>query len=143
MIQASELRIGNWVINYGKHVCIEADDIVDCHHQPECYDPIPLTPEILEKLGFECRSGVSEMDNGRTHSYVWASLKIPGNQFEIKYEYQSPCENKAYHQGHERFSITAGFGEWNSGEVELKYLHQLQNLYRDLSGTELDVPEKL
>jgi hypothetical protein len=79
MIQASELRIGNWLhykVDYYhptleiqiKHDKFEQVDTIDydhlltdqlpdsyCinHNDRKNYYPIPLTPEILEKCGFK------------------------------------------------------------------------------------------
>ena len=53
MIAPNELRIGNWVkIGYVPHMVIDGKHIdLYC----EDYQPIPLTPEILEKCGFTQR----------------------------------------------------------------------------------------
>lgn len=67
MIKASELRIGNWVrrlnnTNFLKVVMIDIDgsvkfDGLDEHlfdlYENQGIEPIPLTPEILEKCRFE------------------------------------------------------------------------------------------
>jgi len=50
MIKANELRIGNWVmegIEFHKIDYRESD-----FFHVEIFEPIPLTPEILEKAGF-------------------------------------------------------------------------------------------
>lgn len=58
MIQPNELRIGNWV-NYGdtnKPYKIDLGDFVEIGMKEidlSYFNPIPLTPEILEKAGFE------------------------------------------------------------------------------------------
>lgn len=50
MIAANELRIGNWVEQDGrpKRVSLQDDDF----WHTERFEPIPLTPELLEKIGF-------------------------------------------------------------------------------------------
>ena len=121
MIQASELRIGNWAINYGKHVCIEADDIVDCHHQPYSYEPIQLTPEILEKAGF------TERNNEES--------KFSGVELDVFYTPRGPFS----------FGIALYINcFWFKHQddflgVELKNVHQLQNLYFAITGEELQI----
>lgn len=53
-LKASDLRIGNWVNNYkGGPVKITATGIKIADIEEDFFNPIPLTPEILEKCGFE------------------------------------------------------------------------------------------
>lgn len=54
MIQANELRIGNWVkSNIYQQVTVEILDwLSNDRHNHDSLQPIPLTPEILEKCGF-------------------------------------------------------------------------------------------
>jgi hypothetical protein len=68
-MKANELRIGNWVDVNGKFCKVQSisDDGINYtdetdHYEDQSYnyilwcsifDPIPLTPEILEKAGFE------------------------------------------------------------------------------------------
>ena len=74
--------------------------------------PIPLTPEILEKSGF-----VKQME--------WTyCIEIQVGQKLV------------YYLGEKGWSI----GNKNYSDFEnLKYLHQLQNLYHALTGEELEV----
>lgn len=85
MVNASELRIGNWAVNYGNYVCIEADDIVDCHYSPESYDPISLTPEILEKAGFRIDPN-SKKHAGKVHRCQGITINLETSR--IKYLHQ-------------------------------------------------------
>lgn len=72
-MKADELMIGDWVYYihtedgiapYKEVICIKAEDlcrdacIIETH-----YEPIPLTPEILEKNGFERREDLVESEN--------------------------------------------------------------------------------
>ena len=56
MIQANELRLGNWVTfchpKTEYNIQIPAYDIYLCSIGDRAYKGIPLTPEILEKAGF-------------------------------------------------------------------------------------------
>ena len=53
MISANELRIGNWYVNqWGEYLQVDAD-LFGADNLESYPIPIPLTPEILEKLGFE------------------------------------------------------------------------------------------
>jgi hypothetical protein len=55
MIQENELRIGNWVFMDNRRYHKWAD--VDYTCNPDDFSPIPLTPELLEKCGFEYSEG--------------------------------------------------------------------------------------
>jgi len=89
------------------------DDILQTQttHKPlEEFEPILLTPDILEKCGFENIDA-----NDQYSSYKKESLTIrimAGNSTRAKI---SDCE------------------------FVCQYLHQLQNLYFDLTGEELEV----
>jgi len=67
---AAELRIGNWVIlqqddngiqRYNHDV--DAIDIAVAVDNPERFSPIPLSPELLEAMGFEERQESWEHPN--------------------------------------------------------------------------------
>ena len=104
-----ELRIGNWVeyplIGFKKiRAGEDIDDISD-----NAGMPIPLSPEILEKAGFE-KDSVGYFNNG-----IYC-MKFNNN------------------------TCKWSFGEWYMGQFcEIKYLHQLQNLYFALTGEELNI----
>lgn len=126
MIKKEELRIGNKV-NYHNDstlfTVIEIDTLgirvvneeQETWIEYDCFSPIPLTPEILEKCGFvKTLSGsYTIMDED-----CWLTTIIGG------YIY-SKCYS----------SNTGEFFE--VGQV--KYLHQLQNLYFALTGIELTI----
>jgi len=75
--------------------------------------PIPLTPEILEKCGFK------KLNN------AWVPIDYSATDY-LKWSF-TIWDNKD------------GTYRYNSAEFipELKYLHQLQNLYYALTGEEL------
>lgn len=128
MIAANELRIGNWVIiPIGAVIKTRSIDDTgintgfDDGYLLSVINPIPLTPEILEKCGFKW---VDKNDNNRIyyfrdidedHSLSWDERK------KIIY---LDCTDGYYDI---YFNNTA------------KYLHQLQNLYFALTGEELKV----
>lgn len=109
MIQANELRIGNWVEKFTDwedslgYSPILPEEFLAIHTKPERVNPIPLTEEILLKCGFE------------KYGDFWYVL---GN---IKIEVTT--------RGYFRFS----------GYVRIYHLHQLQNLIFALTGEELEV----
>lgn len=124
-IKASELRIGNFVECYGRLIkCIglysdrfyyEAVDPhkgFRSHTAFEMLQPIPLTSEILEACGFD--------------NWVGETLSIEvGDDLYINWT------NGAFEIGRS--------GNCQGGEERKMYLHQLQNLYFDLTGEELNV----
>jgi len=123
MIKAHELRVGNWVKNkidtYVKVLNIQEetinqifdDDGVVGSYRIDYFEPIPLTPEILEKCGL---------------SNVWIkeSWIIVEDRFDLElFGYAMKVRNSSH-----------------TKEIEFayfKYLHQLQNLYFALTGEEL------
>jgi hypothetical protein len=108
MIQLNEIREGNLVYEFGKVHTISFKD--DDHWHLENFQPIPLTPEILRKCGFEANNGKRLIND------VW--LVIHENEANIYDLYKN---------------------ETVQMRIELKYLHQLQNLYFALTQTELNI----
>jgi hypothetical protein len=109
-MKANELRIGNWITEFttahpnGKNIQLDwisrDDDFENCR-------AIPLTPEILEKCGFETPDGYIDT---------------------VKYK--------------DGVMIDFNRGKYllrENNRIEIKYLHQLQNLYFSLTGEELEV----
>ena len=127
MIQSNELRIGNWVEwvfpnrnnqpNKFQFCEIESirTSLVGVLGSAYGYDqiqPIPLTPEILEKCGFEKTNRIDFGEPNPCYTNFSLSLMIRHNSYFI---------------------------DWMGGNIEVKYLHQLQNIYFSLTGEELDV----
>lgn len=126
MIQPNELRIGNWVqrpedirnsIIDGDRIYFPIDHtmIRDCEYYKEnwAFEGIHLTPEILEKCGFV---------------RVSIGYNYPGSVFSL---YQSNNPN--------RQNILPCWNEQICSDVPVKYLHQLQNIFHSLTGTELPI----
>jgi len=127
MIQANELRIGNWYDF--------ANPMAGGEHSPQqltTYDeflsfenysrPIPLTTEILEKCGFN--GNVLLLGKRGVCSKEWHLLATNYKDrvtVNLAYDYDD-CAYAAYDFEH---------------DTNVKYLHQLQNLYFALTGTEL------
>jgi len=116
MIQANELRIGNWVYaayinNTSMKICsIEYTEGKD----DDLYNPIPITSEILEKAGF---------DGDDSRNDYW----LHDNENDIHLRIA--------------FHIHDGVTEWNGIRLfeHIPHLHQLQNLYFALTGEELPI----
>lgn len=131
MVKANELRIGNWMSFHGE-LAIQVKTIgeslvnetvrTDSENRIVSYDgchvnylePIQLTPEILRKCGFE---KVSKWDYSLNRLVLHDMLSERDEDME------------AY--------IKAG--KENIFLKNIKYLHQLQNLFYSLTGEELQL----
>lgn len=114
MINANELRVGNWVVEVGfpknnsRHFSkVEKIDLYD--EDPPTYEPVLLTPEIIENFGFK-------YDGKYFNKSIYFLIKN-GESFD--------------------------FGEWyQGGYVKIKNLHHLQNLWFALTNEELMIDEQ-
>ena len=125
-MKANELRIGNILMFTDspakREWIIRGQDIAYAEKDPDWlnlfFDPIPLTPEWLERLGFK-ESGVY----GRNDSY------------------KSPCGHYFMEKKHIKEYADYSLKDYNTGQFinsfEIKYVHELQNLYFALTGQEL------
>ena len=122
MIAPSELRIGNYVL-IGSLVWTPIDGILSsqvfaCNGVGINYidiDPIPITPEWLERLGFETKTGYVIMGRIGLSPTTWIDIMNNGTA-EV-------C------------------GQWNESVAvsPCKYIHELQNLYHAITGNELKI----
>ena len=122
MIQAKDLRIGNWVMYDNK--IFEVDTIsmefptlntIEFGIGVVKWDklnPIPLTEELLIKCGFKKINHI--------HGYSFWAMGIKGGRPKIDI-YESRTEYMGYSVKH------------------VQYLHQIQNLYFTLTGKELEI----
>jgi len=121
-MKATELRIGNQImftIKFDKQpediISITANDFTLCMKYPDNYKPIPLTEEWLLKFGFEKQGHVKFIGEAYDRFVLGKNGIYSVN--EIAYIY-----------------------EVNDHDLcELKYVHQLQNLYFSLTGEELTI----
>ena len=125
-MDAKELRIGCWVMDpLGTYMQVEQigdhvnSDYVAARSKngswgQNLFEPIPLTPEILEKAG----AYVSKIMSG----YV---LPLKGKTEIIRI--------------HKTIIADGYYWEWGTHAVKLGHLHQLQNLYFALTGEELNI----
>lgn len=124
MLKANELRVGNKIMQHwdyddvgpNSHEVIHTIEPYECMllFEKDIYSPIPLTPEILEKCGFENRSASTD------YLFSLGDIHIGGSQKRFLPSYWGESGLEAYGN-------------------ELKYLHQLQNIYFALTGEELQV----
>lgn len=142
MIQAKELRIGNLasvsenneqpkyiIVSQIKNRGVVSHNLENSgHFLFEKLLPIPLTNEILEKCGFELSNKYLETYN-------------------IKYTGECTIQDLEFYQSRD---ISTIIRQWENYEdsnnnyryislYNIKYLHQLQNLYYALTGEELIV----
>ncbi len=129
-LSANELRIGNWIENniaefpdnyfqvleVGETLKLKQWNDIDFYHIAD-FQPIPLTPEILEKCGFV-------KDN--TSQYGGFCIGIgEGEQIRIVND-----ETIGWHWPMHGFC-----------RPKVNYLHQLQNLIHALTGIEIPITE--
>jgi hypothetical protein len=112
-MKAEDLRIGNWINEFGIPRQTKPLDIVGLRQIEQaskiCIDltPIPLTEEWLLKFGFE-------KINHRTEGIIYQNKWL-------------------------RFTETF-YADWRGGAIgKIQYVHQLQNLYFALTGNELTI----
>ena len=123
-MKASELMINrNYLFNGNEQVM--TPNKLKAVIQTGDYDsiqPIPLTEEWLEKFGFVCTwCGQGDGQTWELNTPNQLPIVIHGDMYPLYFDYS---EN----------------GSWMYG-AELKYVHQLQNLYFALTGQELKIKE--
>lgn len=129
MIQANDLRIGNLLKFNEETVDVESigfdgvnlrggyDWSIDCEFNYDELEPIPLTEDILLKCGFvKHKAGIGGCD-------MWQGM----DAWEMDDEW-------LFRGSPERGLKLIGY--FNSN---IQYLHQLQNLYFALTGSELNI----
>jgi hypothetical protein len=118
MIKPEELRIGNYYLIGDTAIRLgqKAFELLIVFNTVDRLTPIPLTPEILEKCGFE----LNKYNSTYGHSGIGYLCLEPLNQGQ--YDVIPICDNgKAINK------------------KPLQHLHQLQNLYYTLTGEELNL----
>ena len=125
-MKAEELRIGNWFsedfhVDESKqtYAQITAEDILDLYDDPldDFYQPIPITEEWLLRFGFYYQSS--------DKNYVVKSKQENNNS--IKKIDGDWCYNNDYSDAACYFV------------TDIKYVHQLQNMYYVLNEEELTI----
>ncbi len=115
-MKASELRLRNYYNGDGIYYKINITDLQNLIDDPQddFYQPIPLTEDILLKCGIELK--FEELESGSRMSY-WVK-----GAFDLEIGADGKICFEVY-----------------SHYIEVKYLHQLQNLYFALTGEELNI----
>lgn len=123
----NELRIGNYIkfhgnsTDYHKMTLLDFAEIHDDSSEMQYYNPIPITEEILLKFGFEER----KHENGN-------SYKLLIHYHNGYKDYIDMCNKGSWIS----FITTNGSDGWVFPK-EIKYVHQLQNIYYSLTYKEL------
>jgi hypothetical protein len=123
MINANELRIGDWVIEKGNIKQVYSIS----NHNAKDYskiEPIPLTIDWLANFGFL-------KSNLKRHCYINLYYRIWLNDNRLL-----GAKYKRFYISHiseNRFSLDVGGRKY----IDIKYVHQLQNIYFSLTGNEL------
>jgi len=110
-MKATELRIGNWVHDVVGDFQINGHQIDMLERRVVTYKPIPLTEEWLIKFGFELEG----------------------------YYKKYPLYSVMQHDESELICIGSINDSGNICCSNVKYVHQLQNLYFSLTGKELEL----
>ena len=122
-MKASELRIGNSIMQDDDLVFVTWWRLELMENNKIEYKPIPLTEEWLLEFGFD------KLENDIPTYY-----KCFGNLIEDDYEFSF----NIYIDSEQNYFITV-FGR----KIIIKYVHQLQNLYHALTGEELIIKDEV
>lgn len=150
-LSVRELRVGNYLMKDGIMVRIDARSIFDIWEQTKDYQPILLTEEIMTKfrreirpdfcpIEFDCRPPqVRQIENNFWSSWINDDYKL----------HLSPNYDSIWNDGEPTKSKETKFWFiWYSGiswflpikdihQNPLRYVHELQNLFYQLSGYDL------
>lgn len=126
-MEANELRLGTSIkfCNSDRIVTVNPQVIQRIFNGSEDYEPIPLTEEWLLKFGFESSVGFEDQKYDPDDEYA--------NQFEytldsgISHRDFICCPSKGW---------VIKIGDYDD-ELEIRYVHEFQNLFFALKGKEL------
>jgi hypothetical protein len=154
MIQANELRIGDWIADRGgKEWQIESWECSNkvsakepefnlpsfsfrVHPMTEYVDylqPIPITEEWLLKAGFELYDYEPNEEGDEFPDFIYMSYKITPPEKLYYYTITNTPEDGGYFD----FCIKVQFADYVMLS-SIQHVHQLQNLYFALTGKELE-----
>jgi hypothetical protein len=116
MIDPKELRLGNYIKEGNETILVDEDfiEVLMGARNYYSFEPIPLTPEIMEAAGF--------------------GVDISRIEYEPKISYNVTCAG--YMLAFNLRDIEVFVKPYKSN---ILYLHQLQNLYFALTGKELEI----
>lgn len=118
-MEARELRIGNWITIWNNEHQVSSSIIIAIEKNTIGYKPIPLTEEWLLKLGFSSK---------------YKSCHIKWNILGFDLDQKSDEDDDGNKIPQEQVF-------YFNYQVDIKYVHQLQNLYFALTGEELTIKQ--
>lgn len=133
-IETHEVRLGNWVRcadndemtdEYrGMAVQLDPDDMVAIFSGQGYFEPIPLSPSILEAAGFE------DIEKDRKH------FRIDISGVRTRFLLVQPYLEDTF-----IVSIQEFFGaeQVYTLPTPIRYVHEFQNAYKVITGTELTI----
>lgn len=129
MILTEDLRLKNW-INHPERlgdiqVCSIQEDEINFKYQPSEFIPIELTEDWLKRLGFK-KFGRNDLPRTLSYKKDWISV-FPANSFSDFKGYGFMYYKKEF------------AGSVESARTVIEYVHQLQNLFHSLTGSELEI----
>ena len=144
MVKAEELRIGNWIksIHTGatQVSLFMMGEFADDETYLDHLIPIPLTPEILIACGF----------SGHSRTVSFGTSAFYPNEYWYIVDGYDEFSGGTFKQPKQKHGFVIGTykngnsfyypsnGHKTKG-TEIKYAHQLQNLYYALTNTELNI----
>lgn len=119
-MKATELRIGNFIQINGEVYETLAITIASIDKFKIDFEPIPLTEEWLEKLGFWSKY--------KSNHLKWSFYGFDIDQISDEDENGNEIpQEQIFHYAY---------------QYDIKYVHQLQNLYFALTGKELTINQE-
>jgi len=153
-MKANELRLGNWVLHITEPYQIRPYDFSEVNKDGDAYwtiEPIPLTEEWLVKFGFEKKTETSWKGNGydfqpETSKTIQQDYYLDGFIFRFEtWSYRKTEQDEWINELSTCIGMNDGWYKKVSCDkspwYEIKYVHQLQNLYFALIGNELTIKE--
>lgn len=143
MIDIRELRISSTVLCDGKRVKVEGvviqNGIVFFENDnayADMLDPIPLTPELVEEIGFEKGEESKESKIFYQDPICKKLIQKCQKKPELAKEFAEQTFCSLFHyENEEKKEVWLLICE--KGQVYVSYLHELENMYHYLTGREL------
>ena len=150
-MKANELMIGDYIYQHHPkdntpHIVKVSADTFDLMYRMEIgfiqeqsplyriIEPIPLTPEILEKNGFHINgipnsiTSVKAIDDWSDDTYVWSRQETPDERMFVSVYIDDPAN----------FFVEVYCQYCHVDGIHVKYLHQLQNALK-LCGIDKEI----
>ena len=115
-ISANELRIGNYLQTpvRKKVITVDIRFIRMIRNNPDIFIGIPITPEWLERFGLITDKTDNVITLYENDCFSLRCSCYPEHRFQVWFE-----------------------SDYHESSINIEFVHQLQNLYHALTGTEL------